>query len=435
MKLRPFELVLIVVFLVLIVLSLVLLKTYRASDNNGQVQIGKVEIWGTLPKDGVEYFLQEKEKINESYRGVTYRYYAPEAFTSEFVNALAERKGPDALLLSSEQLVELRSKLLPISYETFPKRDIQSQYVDGAQIFALSDGLYAYPVILDPLVLYWNKDMLARENILEAPRSWEALVNEYVPALTKRASDRTVEKSAVALGEYQNIQNAYSIVSALLLQAGSYGVTETNEGQYVIRLNESPDTSLDPFRVTVDFYTRFNRADNTLYSWNRSFSSDRDRFSSGDLAMYFGRGSEAKELERINPNLSFDIAEIPQGATATVRRTYANFYGLALVRGSDNLAGAALVVRELGGQADQESLARAYNMVPASRALVARGSNDIYGRVTYKSAVIAFGWLNPNRSATDEIFTTTLRDVSENRRSAVSAVTDAQQLFEIEYNK
>ncbi len=435
MKIRPFELVLIIVFLLLLVGALVLLKTYRSSDNNGEIQIGNVEIWGTLPKEGVEYFLQEKEKSDPAYQDVVYRYYEPARFQDEFINALAERKGPDALLVSSEQLVELRSKLLPVSYETYPRRDIASEYVDGAQIFALSDGLYAYPVMLDPLVLYWNKDMLARENILEAPRSWEVLVNEYVPTLTKRTPDRTIEKSAIALGEYENIQNAYSVISALLLQAGSRGVVETDEGQYTIALNESADKSIQPFRVTVDFYTRFNRADNTLYSWNRSFSSDRDRFSSGDLALYFGMGSEAKELERINPNLSFDIAEVPQGAASTIKRTYAQFYGLALVRSSDNLPGAALVAREFGGQASQEKLALAYNMVPASRALVARGSNDVYGRITYKSAAIAYGWLSPNRIATDEILSTAMRDVLENRGDSVSAVTDALQRFEIEYNK
>ncbi|MEK7462709.1 MAG: ABC transporter substrate-binding protein [Patescibacteria group bacterium] len=435
MKLRPFELALVVIFLLLMAAALFLLKTYRPNDNNGQVQIGKVEVWGTLPKDGMEKIIQEKEQINETYRDVTYRQIEPSAFTNEFVNALAEGKGPDVLLLSSEQLVTLRSKLRPISYEAFPKRDIASQYVDGAQIFALFDGLYAYPLMLDPLMLYWNKDELARENILEAPATWEALVNEYVPTLTKRASDRTIEKSAIALGEYENIRNAYSIVSALLLQAGSYGVTETEEGQYVIRLNESPDGFIQPLRVTTDFYTRFSRPDNTLYSWNRSFPSDRDRFVSGDLALYFGQGSEAHELERLNPNLSFDIAEIPQGAASTVRRTYANFYGLALVRNSDNLPGAALVLQELSAAVDQEKIAAAYNMVPALRSVVARGSNDTYGRIMYKSAAIAFGWLSPARPATDEILKNTMRDVLENRSDSNSAVNDALQLLEIEYNK
>ncbi len=288
--------------------------------------------------------------------------------------------------------------------------------------------------MVDPVVMYWNKDVLARENLLEAPATWEALVNQYVPLLTKRASDRTIEKSAIALGEYTNITHAGGIVATLLLQAGSYGVTETEEGQYVIRLNESPDRFTQPFRVVIDFYTRFNRADNTLYSWNRSFSSDKDRFVSGDLALYLGKGSEGRELERLNPNLSFDIAEVPQGATATVRRTYATFYGFSLVRSSDNLSGTALVVRELSSQAEQEKFATAYGMAPTLRSLVSRGSNDTYGRITYKSAGIAFGWLSPKKSATDEILATAMRDVSENRSDAASAVTDALQRLEIEYN-
>jgi ABC-type glycerol-3-phosphate transport system substrate-binding protein len=435
MKLRPFELVLIVVFLLLIVGALLLLKTYRSSDGENVVQIGKVQIWGTLPKDGVETLIREKQQLDESYRGVTYTQIESQTFTNEFVNALAEGRGPDMLLTSSEQLVELRSKLRPISYESFPKRDIQSQYVDGAQIFALSDGLYAYPIMLDPLVLYWNKDMLARENLLQAPRTWESLVNQYVPSLTKRAADRTIEKSAVALGEYENIKNAYGIISTLLLQAGSFGVTETEGGNYVIRLNESANRSIQPLFVTVDFYTRFSRPDNSLYSWNRSFSSDRDRFVSGDLALYFGKGSEAKELERLNPNLSFDIVEMPQGAIATVQRTYAEFYGLSLVRSSGNLAGAAVVLRDLSAEVEQDRLATSYNMVPAARTLVSKGSNDTYGRVTYKSAGTAFGWLSPARSSTDVVFATTVRDIIENRSDTTRAVTDTLERFEIEYNK
>jgi ABC-type glycerol-3-phosphate transport system substrate-binding protein len=435
MKLRPFELGLIIVFLLLIVGSLVLLKTYRASNSNDVVQIGTVEIWGTLSAEGFEAIIDEKGKLNESYSNVSYRYIEAENFTDRFVNALAERKGPDMLLLSSDQLVELRSKIRSISYETFPRRDIESQYVDGAQIFALQDGLYAYPLMLDPLVLYWNKDVLARENLLQAPTTWEALVNQYVPLLTKRSADRTIEKSAVALGEYQNIENAFSVVSLLLLQAGSYLVQETNDGDYTIKLNESADQYTRPLEVATDFYTRFSRPGNTLYSWNRSFSSDRDRFVSGDLALYFGKGSEARELERLNPNLSFDIAEVPQGAAATVRRTTADFYGLALVRNGDNLQGSAIVLRDLSSQAEQEKFATQYGMVPASRTLVSRGSNDTYGRVTYASAGTAFTWLSPKRQATDEIFATELREVVESRSDTQSAVSDTLERLQMEYNK
>ncbi len=435
MKLRPFELALVVIFILLIAGSLIFLKSYRADKNDGLPVIGAVTIWGTLPKDGFETLLREFSQDNEQYRKVSYLYIEPVAFSSELVNALADGAGPDIVLLSSEQLVETRKKIKPVSFETFPKRDIASLYVDGAAIFALSDGLYAYPWALDPMVLYWNKDLLATENLLEAPRTWESLVNQYIPILTKRAADRTIDRSAVALGEYTNVKNSFAIISTLLLQAGSYGVTNPTEGQYVIRLNESPNQGIEPLRVTADFYTRFARPDNTLYSWNRSFTSDRDRFLSGDLALYFGYGSEGPQLEQLNPNLNFDVAEIPQGATATVRRTYAQFYGLAALKTSDNLAGVSLVLKGLSQQAVIERFARNYNLVPALRSSVAAGSNDLYGRVTYKSASVAYGWLNPNRPGTDNAFGTMTRDITENRSDISSAITDAMDRLEIEYNK
>jgi ABC-type glycerol-3-phosphate transport system substrate-binding protein len=239
----------------------------------------------------------------------------------------------------------------------------------------------------------------------------------------------------VALGEYDNVQNSFGIISTLLLQAGSFGVTNLESGRYSIKLNESPDSTIEPLRVTADFYTRFSRPDNTLYSWNRSFSSDRDRFASGDLALYFGYGSEGKELERLNPNLNFDIAEVPQGATATVRRTYAKFYGLSVLRTSDNLPGAAIVLNGLSQTAALEKLANSYNLVPALRSSVAVGSNDTYGRITYKSASVAYGWLNPNRPGTDNALGTMTRDITENRSDLSAAITDALERLELEYNK
>src|SRR5690606_31001724 len=128
---------------------------------------------------------------------------------------------------------------------------------------------------------------------------WEELVNTYTSALTTREFDRSITQSAVALGEYQNIRNSFGIISSLLIQAGSRMVSESGT-QYQIMLNESVAGGT-PLRSVADFYTRFSRPNNTLYSWNRSFSQDRDRFVSEDLALYFGYGSEGREIERLNP--------------------------------------------------------------------------------------------------------------------------------------
>jgi ABC-type glycerol-3-phosphate transport system substrate-binding protein len=436
MKLRPFELGLVIVFIGLIIASLAFLSVYKKKpSSDGLPQIGTVAIWGTLPYEPFNNLLEGIRTTDNTYQKVTYRYIPPQDFDSVFVNALADGSGPDIIFISHEKLVSMRKRIQPISYEAFPLRDIQSRYTDGSRIFALQDGLYAYPVAVDPLLMYFNRDILSNDNFLEAPRTWESVVNEYHGTLVRRNPDRSIVRSVVAMGEYSNIENAFGTISMLLLQTGSDMVREKSPAEYDIRLNVSKEDSVSPLTVVADFYTRFAKPNNSLYSWNRSLSKDKDRFLSEELALYFGYGSEGKELEKLNPNLNFDVAEVPQGATATVRRTYGRFYGLSAVRASKNLEGASLVLGKLGSKESSETLARNYGMVPAYKESVAAGSNDTYGRIAFTSAPITYGWLSPSEVSSADVFTKMTQDLNENRSDLSNAVNDVLGRLEVEYNK
>jgi len=431
-KMRPFELALVVIFVVLAVVSLGLLATYKPAPDapeDGEVVTGAVQIWGTLPGSAMTDLIAEYADIYDSYRSVTYRYIEPDRFESTLINALADDAGPDLVLISQEELVTVRKRILPESYEAFPYRDIRNLYLDGAEIFALQDGLHARPLVVDPLVLFWNRDILATEGHLTAPRTWEELVNVQFGDLIDRNFDRTISRSVVAMGEYSNVRNGFGLVSMLLIQGGSLGVVETAD-EYRISLNETA-VGGQPLRSTADFYTRFSIPSNTLYSWNRSLPEDRSAFVAEDLVFYFGFASEGPEIERLNPNLNFDIAEVPQSELATVRRTYGRFYGLALMRTTDNYPGAVAIQRQFSNDAAQ--IAADSNMVPALRSAVAAGSNETYGRISYQSASIAYGWLSPDQVSSDQIFGTLFQDINENRRSTTEAVSDALSRFEVEY--
>lgn len=429
MKLRPFELVLVIIFTALALLTLVLMSTYKSKPEEplagSLAASGAVKIWGTLPAAGVTETLTELVATNKAYEFISYKYYDPKDFDEALLNALADEVGPDLILVSQEKLVELRRRIQPVSFESFPIRDIRNAYVDGAQIFALADGLYGYPIAVDPLMMYWNRDIFATEGYLEAPRTWENLVNTIFPDLIKRDFDRTIQRSVVAMGEYGNVRNAFGIISSLVIQGGSSLVTENARGEYVVKLQSSDSGEGDPLRAAADFYTRFSRPSNTLYSWNRSLGEDRQQFVAEDLAMYFGYASEGKQIERANPNLNFDIAEIPQGASATTRRTYGKFYALSLLKSSQNKAGGVAVMANLAGPDIAGKIAVRNNMVPAYRGLVGLGSNDIYGRVAYHSTPIALGWLNPDLSETNAIFQTMTQDINENRLEVGGSVSDA----------
>ena len=435
MTLRPFELALVVVFIVLGITSVVLLSTYDGAPNtpnDGPVVTGPVEIWGTMPGAGMQTIVQSYATEYESYADVSYRYVAPSQFNSTLINALADDAGPDLVVLSHEELVDLRRRIFPDTYEVFPVRDIRSRYVDGAEIFALSDGLYARPLAVDPLVLYWNRDLLTSAGFLTAPATWEALVTTQFEALIDRDFDRTINRAVVAMGEYDNVRNAFGVLSMLLLQGGTAGVVEQNN-QYQLLLDQRTTGGGEPLQAATDFYTRFSRPANNLFSWNRSLGEDRTEFVGQDLVFYFGYGSEGRDIERLNPNLNFDIAPVPQGEQATVPRTYGRFYGMAMMRSTDNYTAANVVLNEFTRPAVADQIATVSNMVPVTRATVAAGSNDTYGRIAYQSASVAYGWLNPNRAAADQAFGTMILDVVENRSTIDQAIADALNRLALEY--
>ncbi len=435
MKLRPFELALVVIFGGMAIASLIIINIYNPSpdsDDPTVIQIGQVDIWGTMPPEGVGQVLSELTKEDDNYRSVRYHYIAPDEYDDVLVRALADGRGPDLVLISQEELVEMRPRIQPVSYESFPQRDFKNSYVGGAEIFALRDGLYGYPIAVDPLMLYWNRDILGTTGYLTAPRTWENLINVMFPDLIQRDFDRTITRSVLAMGEYDNVRNAFGVISALLIQQGSQRVIEDQNGKYLVLLNRSEADSA-PLQTTADFYTRFSKPSNTLYSWNRAFTDDRLQFIGEDLVFYFGYGSEAAQLAKLNPNLNFDIAEIPQGETATLRRTYGKFYTLAMLKSSDNKTGAGAMMLTLGNAQRTEQIAIASGMVPPYRAYVERGSNDTIGRVTYQSAGIALGWLNPDIESSNAHFETMVRDINENRRDISGAVSDLLVRLEKEY--
>ncbi len=431
MKLRPFELALVVIFALLFIGALILLRMYEASPAENVTNVGTVTIWGPLPEESFSSLLSGISETDEGLRNVNYYYVAPERFDDSFLNALADQKGPDLVLISHESLVKHRSRLQPVPYENLPQRDFRNTYIDGAAIFTLGDGQYGSPIMVDPLVMYWNRDILATNGFLTAPITWEEIVADTVPTITIKDYNRNIQRSALAMGEYDNVKNAFSILSLLALQGGSAMVLE-NSG-YTIRLDEVVSGGGRPFTNAVKFFTNFSNTGNTLYSWNRSLNLDRDRFLSEDLAIYFGFASEGREIEEKNPNLSFDIAEVPQGEAATVKRTYGNFYSLIPTKTSKNKAGAFSVMQIIGNPTNTKFLADGYNMVPVHRTLLAQGSNDIFGRVSYSSAVTARGWLNPDISETNQTFSQMLSEINSNRQDLESSLQDAlgrlQQLY------
>lgn len=423
---RPFQLVLLAVFALLAIVALVFLTIYQSERKQDERAYGdKVIIWGTLSQEIFKDTFQEIVKSDKAFNVVEYKEIKQEDFDSEFINAIAEGRSPDLIVLESSALVKHRVKLVPIPYESFSLRDFKNTYIDGAELFALEEGVYGLPFAINPVVLYWNRDLFASNGLAQAPTSWEEIVSTIVPSLTIRDTNRNVLQSGLAFGEFRNIAHAKEILMLLTLQSGSKMVIQ-QENQYTVDLNDAvQEGARAPLESAVQFYTDFSNVNSPLYSWNRALPSDKESFLAGDLGLYFGMGSEYQELQNKNPNLNFDMAMVPQGATATALRTYADMYAFAIPKASKHVQEAFAVAKVLESPQNVPGILERLNMSSARRALISQGDENLYRKVILQSALIARSWFDPSAQESDAIFMQMIEDVTSNRSRISEAVNDA----------
>lgn len=436
MNIRPFEIFLIGIFALSAIGGLIYFSTYTPAQKVEETLYGSsVEVWGALDSRIMNDYLVELAKTQKALRVVHYTQIDKRSFQYELLNAIAEGRSPDLVIMPNNLLVTYRSKLQVIPFDTLSERTFRDTYIDGADIFMRTDGIYGLPIAVDPLVLYWNKDIFSTSGIATPPKTWETLVSQTTNAINKTDNSRNLIQSTVAFGEYVNVAHAKNILSTLLLQSGSDIVTEQNDGRYKVTFDQNVNQGLPPGHAVLSFYSQFAHPGSNSYSWNRSKGVDRTEFLNGDLALYFGMGSEKKSLDRDNANLNYDVAPIPQGGGSTVHRDYADFYALAIPRASKNIVGAYAVATYLTDPAQAQQFADMFDLAPVQRVLYTGNTLDPFRNILYQSALISHGWLDPDPDKSNGVFQDMVEETLADQSGVGKTVIDGRKKLEALFGK
>lgn len=422
---RPFQIILFGVFAALAVGGMLMFATFRGFGTETTNLSAGVEIWGTLDQSVFANLLEEIKKNDDNWSKVKYVQMDSKDFTQNFINSLAEGKSPDLVVIQSDLLAQLYTKLQPIPYDTYSERDYKDAFVDGADIFLFPNGIYALPFAVDPLVMYWNKNMIASAGLSTPPRTWEELTEKTLPRVTMYNDEGDILQSTVAFGEFQNVRHAKETLLMLMLQAGSHVSYITSRGINIdLNANDS-NTPMPPGDAATGFFANFSSRSSAWYTWNRALPNDKDAFLAESLALYFGPGSEYKDIEDGNPNLSFDVAQVPQSGASTVKHGYGLFYGFAIPRSARNTLGAYEVAATLSTDALSLQLVKRFRFAPVHRSLIESAGGDAVATVLFRSALVARGWLDPNPEASNTIFSTMIDSISSGRGKVSEAISDA----------
>jgi ABC-type glycerol-3-phosphate transport system substrate-binding protein len=401
MKTNVTQIIILGVFIVFLIAGVLIFSMAgSSSDSASNVQ---VEIWGTIPDASVARVV---DTVNNQRSGTLNLYYKeiPEnIFEQKLIEALADGDGPDVVIIPSNMILKNQKKFLTIGTDFITTRDFKDSFNEASEIFLTAKGTYALPLYTDPMVMYWNRDMLTAKNVARPPTNWEEVLR-LVNVLTERREDRSILKSALAMGDNSNIPFAKNMIITLLMQAGGRIIERDADDKPISLLASNQGMEMNPLTSALTFYTQFSNPVLDMYSWNRSLPDAEIAFANGDVAFYFAPTSQAKVIRTKNPNLNFDIAPMPQPKASTFKRTFGTVYGMSIVGISEN-ANAAFATMQILASAEVASLfSNNMGVPPARRDLLSEVPVNTFGAVFWQSALWAKAWLDPDPTKTDMLF-------------------------------
>lgn len=415
------------VFVALIVIGVGAFAMFGGVFGGGGV--GPVTIWGTVSQGTMNNLIDTLKSQDKSFQDVIYQEQDPQTYQSMLLNAMASGSAPDLFMTTQEEIMGFSDKVVPMPYSAVSQSQFMSSYVDEGALFLTQKGALALPFSVDPIVMYWNRDVFASAGVAQAPQYWNDFLT-LSPKMTSLDASQNVKRSAVAMGTWSNVDHAKEILSMLFMQAGDFITGRNNQGTYIPIFGYTPQGyANNPAESALRFYTEFANPAKTTYSWNRALPESSQAFTGGMTAVYFGYASEAQGIADSNPNLRFGIATVPQLQGAGTLLTYGEMTGLAIPRSARNINGAGVIAQKLTSQLAGATLTQLTGLPSARRDAIPDTSSNAAADTFTRSALMARGWLDPSPRETDPVFKDMVESVISGRSEPATAVSEAAQEF------
>jgi len=415
-----FKLIILIIFIAAAILGVLVFSGAIPIGKGGKGSLGNVVLWGTVGDATMSAVMKDFNNANPTFT-VSYVQKSADTFDQDLLEAAASGTGPDMFFLPDNLVFHYTDKIFTIPYQNYSLSSFKNNFAGAGEVFLTKNGILAFPISIDPLMMYYNRSILDANGVVYPPAYWDEMIN-IVPTLTKKDDSNKIIKSAIAFGYSSNIIHFKDILATLFMQAGNPIVKETDGV-----LSSTLDSSIGNFNLPsiLKLYTDFSNPNNPVYSWNKSFPNSDDAFSREDLAFYFGYASELQSLVKRNPNQNFFVTGVPQIKNATFKATGARVTGIAISSFSKNISTAFLAASLMATSDFASKFATATGVPPARRDLLALKPQDAYFPIFYSSALYGKSWLDPSPKDTDNIFGEMINAVISNNLLVADAIKDA----------
>jgi multiple sugar transport system substrate-binding protein len=367
-----------------------------------------------------------------SHKNVTVTYVKKDVTTyeQELVNALASGSGPDIFSIHNDWLPKHTDKIFPMPATLMSVRTYSNTFVDVASSDLVQNNqIFALPLSVDVLALYYNKDLLQSVGIATPPQTWPEVATD-VQKLTKLGQGGTFTRSGIAMGTSSNVNRAVDILNLLMLQNGTqFYSTDHNSAMFDQRQNNSTTTSgsISPGATALAFYTQFADAAKTAYTWNAKSDFSVDAFTQGKVAMMISYAYMEPVIRAKAPNLNWSVSALPQISQDATKVNFANYWGETVSKSSKNTAAAWDFLNFITQKAELSKYYDKHKQVSSRRDLLPNQMPDTDIGAFAESALTAQSVYKRDAELFEGVFTKMIDDVVLRNFTPENAIANAAQ--------
>jgi multiple sugar transport system substrate-binding protein len=353
-----------------------------------------------------------------------------DTYEQDLLDALASGNGPDIFSINNGWLPKYQDKLAPATSTIFSLKEFKDAFVDVAvKDFTLNNQIYAVPLSVDSLALYYNKDLLGTAGIATPPKTWTELSADAQKI--KRSDSRGYfTRSGVAMGTNSNVNRAADILYLLMLQQGAAPASNTGQPSFADSVQKNGG-SFNPGAEALGYYTSFANPASPNYNWNLRSDYSIDAFANGRAAFLYSYSYTWQTLLSKNANLNFDVAPVPQPNLDDPAVNFANYWGEGVSKQSKNQQAAWTFLKYLSSK-EALDIYYAQNKQPSSRKdLIAQQIQDPEIGVFANANLTAKAFYRQDQAKMDSIFGKMIDNIILNGMDVRQALADGQRQVQI----
>ncbi len=377
------------------------------------VSTGKVtlEVWGVFDEADAWKSIIAAYKAAHPNVTINYTKLRYEEYRDKLIRSIAEGKGPDIMAIQNTWLGGFANLLAPMpdaikvaqletqgtlrketvlvstsestmSMKILKKNFLPTVVADVVMPYKETeesdpvDKIYALPMGVDTLGLFYNQDLFSAAGIPQPPATWTDF-QQAVKTLTKLDPAGAIIQSGVGLGTGNNVERSSDILSVLMMQNGVHMIDERGRPIF----NDIPKGTASGVNPSVDairFYTDFANPTKEVYTWNKDQPSSLEAFVNGKAAMFIGYSYHLPIIYTLAPKLNVGIAPLPQISTVgDVRQVnYASYWAEGVSRNSKFQDYAWSFILFATSQDNVQSYLTKAGKPTALRSLIANQLND-----------------------------------------------------------